>query len=110
MVKTMLKTVSYIIILVKNGPKGSETVQNYRKGVKIFKNFEFFSINSKKFKTLYIILNFYPIELRTSNANSRSFVGRNPTPFFPGKLPCPALPFACKFFEFPWSKSISRLV
>ena len=41
--------------LVQNGPKWSETVQNYRKGVKIFKNLNFFSINSKKFKTLYNI-------------------------------------------------------
>ena len=67
MVETTLKTVSYIIILVQNGPngaqndllhhhisqkrpKGSETVQNYRKGVKIFKNLKFFFVNSKKFK------------------------------------------------------------
>ena len=41
---------SYIIKLVQNGPKWSEMVQNYRKSVKNFKNFNFFSINSKKFK------------------------------------------------------------
>ena len=29
-------------ILVKNGPKGLETVQNYKKGGKNFENFEFF--------------------------------------------------------------------
>ena len=41
-------------MLVKNGPKGLETVQNYRKGGKNFQKFDFF-INSKKFKTLYNI-------------------------------------------------------
>ena len=41
-----LKMDSHIIKLVQNGPKWSETVQNYRKWVKNFKN----SINSKKFK------------------------------------------------------------
>ena len=47
MVETTLKMVSYIIILVQNGPKWLETVQNYRQGGKKFQNF---SINSKKFK------------------------------------------------------------
>ena len=39
MVETTLKTVSYIIILVKNGPNGLETVQNYRRD-KNFQKFE----------------------------------------------------------------------
>ena len=88
-------------------PKRCRMVKNDKKLLKVGKNFQKISINSKRLKNSisFEIFTHFSTKLQTRILGALSGKIRHP---LLGNSSCPPLPNSCKFLQFPWSILFSR--